>query len=275
MFDMTNKIALRFMTASVAVCFMFMPTTVDAQPVPGNADLADLVTESRTIVIADVDKTRRIRAEDAPGLAPDFARLLVQAKTAAVVAAARSVPAEMRYLVDLRRNDRGRAPDIEGARVILFLGAEGGPGEYALAHKYGQIRWSPERESLVKRYAASRADPELVALKPERVTSAFHVPGSLPGESESQIFVETEAGRPMSLVVLNRPGETPRYAVSTGDIIDTNAAPPEPGSLVALMLACELPEDLPDGIAMSGDRAALAADYAFVRAELGSCDRNF
>ena len=54
---------------------------------------------------------------------------------------------------------------------------------------------------------------------PPRITGigrAFHVPGSLPGESETQIFLQTADSRPISLSVLRRPGEQPRWSVALG-----------------------------------------------------------
>ena len=39
-------------------------------------------------------------------------------------------------------------------------------------------------------------------------------PASLPGESETQIFLQTADQRPISLTVLRRPGEQPRWSVA-------------------------------------------------------------
>ena len=246
-----------------------------AAPVPGRADYANLIQRAPTILTATITRAREIDRDQAPGLAPGFRRLLVRAEVDGVIAARSAVPGTISYLVDVPETARGRAPKLQGKRVQLFLGREQGPGEFALAHRYGQQPWSAEREEIVRRLVREQADPKVRAMRPRAITSAFHVEGSLPGESESQIFVDTEAGTPISLVVLNRPGERPRFAVATGDIIDSAAEAPTPGSLTALLLACGLPQALPEDVTVSGDHEALARDYALVRTSLGICDRNF
>ena len=91
---------------------------------------------------------------------------------------------------------------------------------------------------------------------PPRITGigrAFHVPGSLPGESETQIFLQTADNRPISLNVLRRPGEQPRWSVALSEIVDDAAAPPQPNSLLWYRLACTLPARLPaDALRESG-----------------------
>ncbi len=265
-------------TVAAAICLLAAPAIAAESPVPGRADLADMTLESDTILSATIAKTSKVSSERSPGLPSGYARLLVRANVDSLLTARSAVPGEIKYLVDVPLTPRGKVPKLKDQRVLLFLGREYAPGEFQLSHKYGQQIMDPAREADVRRFLKERADPQLAALKPTRIVSGFHVPGSLPGESESQIFVETESGRPMSLVVLNRPGETPRYAVATGDVIDASAAPPAKGSLVALMLACELPDALPQDVLQDQSRdnaAALAQDYAIVRASLGTCDRNF
>ena len=108
------------------------------------------------------------------------------------------------------------------------------------------------------------------------VTRAFHVPGSLPGESETQIFLRTADQRPISLSVLRRPNEQPRWAVALSELVDDSAAPPTPESLLWYRLACGLPHQLPDkavSTLSAGDAAAARSDYGIVLAGLGPCQR--
>src|SRR3546814_11347187 len=58
------------------------------------------------------------------------------------------------------------------------------------------------------------------------VGDAFHVPGTIPGESETQIFLRTSDQRPVSLSVLRRPGEAPKWSVSLDEMVDESSAPP-------------------------------------------------
>ena len=252
------------------------PISAAPLPQPGLADLADLSLGATSGVRARIDDAREIRGDRAPDLAPGFRRFLVRADVGAVLAAPQSIPGEIRYLVDLPETDRGRAPRIEGSDVLLFLGPEDRPGEFRLAHKYGQQVWTAGRESDVRRLLQDRGALRGLGTERAEITSAFHVPGTLQGESESQIFVRSSEGRPLSLVVLRRPGAEPRVTVATGDIIDPDAPPPERGSLAALALSCSLPDELPTGVASDADQeAALRADFAAAKAALGTCDRNF
>ncbi|MBV7257102.1 hypothetical protein KCG44_09945 [Pacificimonas sp. WHA3] len=247
-------------------------------PEPGRVDLIDMTLESDTILSATITKTRSIPREKSPGLAPGFHRMLVHADVTTLITARGGVPAQIKYLVDVPAADNGRAPRMKNMRALLFLGQEQSPGEFALAHRYGQQPWSAAREQNVRTFASELAEPAQRALRPREIISAFHVEGSIPGESESQIFMQTASGDPMSLIVLNRPGERPRYTVATGDIIDTSMEPPSDGSIVALMLACDLPTALPGDILaeqVPSVAAALTRDYGFVRSKLGACERNF
>ena len=67
---------------------------------------------------------------------------------------------------------------------------------------------------------ALMAAPRLVG-----IGKAFHSPGSLPGESETQLFLLATDNRPVSISVLRRPGQAPRWAVALGEIVDEAAAP--------------------------------------------------
>ncbi|MBB5281453.1 hypothetical protein [Pacificimonas flava] len=244
------------------------------QPNAGRADFADLALNATTVARAQIVDAKEVKRERAPGLAPGFRRFLVRAQVQSVLAAPAGVPGEITYLVDIPENERGRTPRMEGQIVLLFLGAEHAPGEFVLAHKYGQQAWSAGREQIVSRFLGERAAAG-GAPRAESISSAFHVPGSIPGESETQIFVRTQNGRPLSLVVLRRPGVDPHVVLSTGDIIDPNAPAPDAGSLSSVILACSLPAQLPQDIAGGSNGEALAADYQVALEALGTCDRNF
>lgn len=106
--------------------------------------------------------------------------------------------------------------------------------------------------------------------------NAFHVPGTLPGEGETQIFVQTATGAPISLSILRRPGEQRRWAVALGEIVDDAAAAPPRDTLLWYRLACGLPRALPPASTANEDpaNAAIAReDYAFVLQQLGACRR--
>src|SRR3546814_13668580 len=70
------------------------------------------------------------------------------------------------------------------------------------------------------------------------VGDAFHVPGTIPGESETQIFLRTSDQRPVSLSVLRRPGEAPKWSVSLDEMVDESSAPAGRDTLLWYRLAC-------------------------------------
>jgi hypothetical protein len=123
------------------------------------------------------------------------------------------------------------------------------------------------------------AQEALGAEAPPAITGvgrAFHVPGSLPGEGETQVFLQTAQNRPVSLSILRRPGERTRWAVALAEIVDEAAAPPAPGTLLWYRLACALPPALParaTAESTSADAEQARADYRFVLQQLGPCGR--
>ena len=149
----------------------------------------------------------------------------------------------------------------------------GRPGELQLAGSDAQQTWSPALEAQVRRIATELVAPDA----PPQITgigNAFHVPGSLPGEGETQIFLTTGDNRPVSLTILRRPGEERRWAVALAEIVDEAAGPPGRDTLLWYRLACGLPAALPERAlaSMEGtDAAAAREDYQFVRDALGPC----
>ena len=108
------------------------------------------------------------------------------------------------------------------------------------------------------------------------VRDALSVAGNLTGESETQVFLETRDGSPVSLTVLRRPGRDPVWGVSWGEIIDQAARPPAPNTIEWYRLACALPARLPSSANLSrvpSERAQAERDYSLVMGSLGPCVR--
>jgi hypothetical protein len=125
----------------------------------------------------------------------------------------------------------------------------------------------------ILREASGAAPPPRIA----GIGRAFHAPGSLPGESETQIFLQTAGGRPVSLNVLRRPGQTPLWSVALSEIVDDAAQPPAPDTLLWYRLACALPQALPQQSLADSDAAsvrAIRSDYRLVLDRLGPCRRS-
>ena len=216
----------------------------------------------------------QIKGEEAKNLAADRARFYVEADVLALIRGKDALPARIGYLADVPLNGRGRPPKLKKQRVLLFARAVAGrPDQVQLTGVDGQQAWTPELDTLVR----SITKDALAADAPPAITgvgNAFHVPGSLPGEGETQVFLQTANGAPVSLQILRRPGEQPRWSVSLGDIVDEAAGPPAANTLLWYRLACGLPRELPAASLEAGDgaNAGIAReDYAMVLRALGPC----
>lgn len=245
-------------------------------PAPHYADFAALVLESPLVVDAAIRSTVLIDGPEAAGVAQGFARLYVQADVNALVRGTTGVPARIGYVVDVPVDSRGRVPRLKKVRMLLFgRPVAGSPAQIQLVAPDAQRRWTPAAEALTRRIAQEAVAPDAPPVV-TGVGNAFHVPGSLPGEGETQIFLATADGRPVSLSILRHPGEQRQWAVALSEITDAAAAPPARDTLLWYRLACALPAQLPDSSLSSSDpqNAAIAReDYQFVLQSLGPCDR--
>jgi len=241
------------------------------------ADMADMVSTAPVVAIAGIEKAKRLKGDAATGLADNEARFLVTARTSALLRGSNGLPPRIEYLLDVPLDARGKAPKLAKRKVIVAaLPVSGKPDMLQLVSPDAQIDWTPGAEV----QARSILTEAVAADSPPRITgvgNAFHVKGSLPGESETQIFLKTVGGAPVSLNVLRRPGEAPQWAVALGEMIDEAAKPPSPQTLLWYRLACFLPPRLPASSVQNlgqDDAAAAAEDYYFVLDALGRCDRS-
>lgn len=241
---------------------------------PSYATIAGQVIGASVIVDARIRSAVRIKGAEAQNLSPDRARFYVEADVLALIRGPGGMPARIGYVVDVPLDSRGKASKLKKQRVLLFARpVPARADQVQLNGVDGQRFWSAELDALVRTITrdavAADAPPAITG-----VGNAFHVPGSLPGEGETQVFVKTANNAPISLQILRRPGEQPRWAVSLGDIVDESAGPPAPNTLLWYRLACGLPRTLPAGAVESDDpnNARIAGeDYAMVLAALGPC----
>jgi hypothetical protein len=239
------------------------------------ADLADLAIDAPVVLSATVSDAIRLKDEQATGVAPGHARFYVSATVQTLIRGAGGVASQVNYLFDVALDSRGKAPKLKKSQVILIATSAKG-GDLRLATPDAQLPWSAQTEATLRAILIEASRPDA----PPRITgvgNAFSVPGSLPGESETQIFLKTADNRPVSLSILRRPGEEPRWAVALSEIVDDAAAPPARDTLLWYRLACSLPPTLPDASLQNADPDSVARihnDYALVIDRLGRCVRN-
>lgn len=244
--------------------------------VPPYAEYADLVLASPVIVDARIRSTSRVKGPNAIGVAPGQVRLYVEADVQALIRSTTPLAPRIGYVLDVAPDAHGRLPKLDKARVLLFARAVPNNATLIqLVRPDAQRSWAPGGDALTRRITretlATDAPPAVTG-----VGNAFHVPGALPGEGETQIFLTTADSRPVSLTIDRRPGEPPRWAVSLSEIVDKSAGPPQRDTLLWYRLACALPSSLPDSSVASAtqeDAGVAREDYQFVLKSLGQCDR--
>ena len=268
------------LTAAVAAS---LSQPVDSQEVPGTpamtyADLADVALTAPVAAHVRVRGADALSEREAVGVPAGHRRFLIEADIVALIRGAGGLPGRVRYLVDLPNDGRGRPQRIRRGTEYLVLATpvQGRPAEIRLAARDAQLTFSAAAAARLRNILreASAADA------PPRITGigrAFHVPGSLPGESETQFFLQTADNRPISINVLRRPGEQPRWSVALGEMVDDAAQTPQRETLLWYRLACTLPADLPASSlseAAAGEARAIRADYRLVMESLGPCPRS-
>ena len=246
------------------------------RPVLTYADLADVALAAPVVAHVRVADSERLSAAQAPGLAAGRSRFFIQADVVSLIRGAQGLPQRVRYLADLP-NEGGRPPRLAKKREFLIMAAP-------VAGRLGELRLvGPDAQPPYNRAEADRLRAILQeAIRPEAapaiigIGKAFHVPGSLPGESETQIFLQGADQRPLSLNILRRPGEVPSWSVALSEIVDEAAGAPRRDTLLWYRLACTLPARLPQQSLAEADpeqARAIEADYRLVMQQLGPCAR--
>lgn len=241
---------------------------------PGYATVADDVVGAPLIIDARIASISPIKSSENPNVTPGRAHVYIEADVLALIRGANALPARIAYVAEIPLNARGKLPKLKKQRVVLFARTVAARADQVqLTGLDSQIAWSADLDALVrtitKDVLAADAPPAITG-----VGNTFHVPGSLPGEGETQVFLQTSTGAPVSLQILRRPGEQTRWAVSLGDIVDNGAGPPKPATLLWYRLACGLPREIPaESLSAEepGNAAAAREDYALVLHELGPC----
>lgn len=253
-------------TATMLLAAAPVPTVVRATPT--FADLATLGLAAPIVVRATIYKTERLSARDAPSIPAGLARILVSAATSAAIVAPCEIPPRLTYLTDITLDAHGKPPKLIGSDLLLFLRPGTAPGQYALIASRGEVAWSAVADATLRSVLTAARDGKVPVVT--GVTSAFRVPGAVPGEAESQFFLATNDGKPVSLVVLTRPGQPRRVSIALGDVIDDAAPPIAKNTLLWYRLACSLPPQLPPALDAGTE---VAGDYRFILADLGPCKR--
>jgi hypothetical protein len=243
---------------------------------PTYADVAGLAEAADIVALVEVRGQTLVKPERAPGLMPGHARLYIKARTLALLAGRSAVGESLVYLADVPLLPNGKVPKLKKQRFLVFADPVAGrPGELSLVGPAAQVPATPGSEQLSRTVIAALAAPDAPP-SVGRVREAMSVAGNLAGESETQVFLDTTTGMPVSLSVVRRPGMEPQWGVSWSEIVDQSARPPAPESVEWYRLACFLPRQLPADALIQQDRSSRAqaeADYGYILVQLGECTR--
>ena len=247
------------------------------QPGLTYADVADLALAQPVAAHVRIDSAVPLEGARAAGVPAGFTRFYVSANVVSAIRAPGPLSPRLAYLVDVA-NAGGRAPKLRRKAEYIVVGnaVAGRPGELRLADPDSQLPYTPalaERvRTILREAAAPGAAPAITG-----IGRAFHVPGAIQGEGETQFFLLASGGRPVSITVVRRPGETPLWGVALSEIVDDSAAAPQPDTLLWYRLACTLPAALPPqslAEASPDQIAAIQTDWRFVKQSLGACRRS-
>ena len=247
------------------------------------ADIADLATAAPIALHAQIYKAAALKPDQSPGVAAGSARFYVEADVVSLIRGAGPLAARISYLVDLPLDAKGKPPKLKKKQPVLLFarpvaGAAAGSsntGSVRLIAPDAQLPWDPATEARLRAILTELVKPGA----PPAITgiaNGFHVPGTLPGEGETQLFLNTTTGDPVSLTILTAADGSRRWAAAFGEIVDASAAVPARDTLAWYRLTCGLPRQLPlnklAGTAPE-DRRKAAADYGVVLGALGDCTR--
>jgi len=272
---------LRFLALIAVLGIPVNAAFTQVLPAPASGTLSTWTYADTADVFATAPLVLRARIVSAIALkgAPNTlgtTRFYVEADSTTLIRGPGGIPPRVRYLFDVRPDSRGKLPKLKKLDVLLAARTvTDRPGEIQLVAPDAQLPWTAPLDARVRTIIASAVSP---AAPPEvtGIASAFHVAGTVLGESETQLFLSTASGAPVSITILRRPGESPRWALALGEIVDEAAARPARDTLTWYRLACFLPADLPSAAARElsqSDADDAREDYALVRRDLGACPR--
>lgn len=240
------------------------------------ADLADLGDSAPIVLRAQVRKLVPVDVARARGVRPGWARYYVEARTSALLSGNTALGEALRYLVDVPLDARGKPPALKKKQVLLFARTiPGRPGELQLVAPDAQILWDAPTEARLRAILAELVAPGAPG-KVTGVREAINVPGTLAGEGDTQIFLDTASGEAASITVRHRPGAQAEWGASFSEVLARVGQPPARDTLAWYRLACFLPNALPPAANLSDtatSRAQAEADYRMVLGELGVCAR--
>ncbi len=251
-----------------------------AVPVPISpltyADTADLALASRIAAQIKIRNADALKAEQSPGLLPGRKRYLIVADMVSLIRGEGGVLPRITFLADIAPDGRGKFPKLAKAQMLVFaVPTPARPSEVRLVSPDALTPATPDAlarvRSILSLANTNGAPPAITS-----ITDVYHVAGAVAGEGETQIFLQTKSGLPVSVSVMRAMGQAPAWSVALGELVDQAAPPPARDTLLWYRLACFLPRALPPETLSDMDASTAEAarkDYFLVLSGLGTCPR--
>jgi hypothetical protein len=278
--------------------FLLANHSLSAQIVPAGAtspgdqwqyaDVADVFSDGPIIARIKVRDAIAIKGASAR---PASIRMYFSGEITSLIRAPSAIAPRITWLADVPVDARGRAPKLKKRDMLMAVtiatspngssntappaSAPASTNAVRLITRDAMVPWSPALEARIRALSAELTRTDAVPAI-TGITNAFHTPGAVPGEGETQIFLSTPSEQIMSISILRRPGEPARWAFAPTEIIDDAATMPARDTLGWYRLACFLPQSLPEAATVdlsANDAATAREDYALVMASLGQCPR--
>lgn len=270
----------RLLSLITFVCIAATPANAQKtkiqQPVSdvAYADLADLADAASIVAEVKVKRAQKIKVKGQ--IAGQPTRFLIDADVLALIRGREGLSPRIRYVTQSIPDVRGKFPKMDKAVMLIFaVSVTDRPAEVQLVAPDAQLWWNEKMGADIRQVLRGLVAPGAPG-RIKGIASAFHSPGALSGEGETQIFVDTHDGAPMSLMVTRQQGQPPRWTAAYGDVVNPDAPPPAPNTIGWYRLACFLPDNFPADLLTDiaqDQTAAVQRDYAFARQSLGPCKR--
>ena len=108
-----KSLILSLLALAAPLQLQAQPTVAFDESEPSYSDIVDLSLAAQLVIHAEIRKQALVEPERAPGLAPGFARLYIEADTAALIAGTTPIGESLTYLVHVPLNEKGKPPKLK------------------------------------------------------------------------------------------------------------------------------------------------------------------
>jgi hypothetical protein len=245
------------------------------------SDIADLADASPLILKVRIRSVRTVELPAPEGSKTRVRYQMVNATTLSLIRGTNGIAPQVAFMVAAPPKAKMAAESAlapvrlrAGGTMLLFARPAARAGQIQLVSRHAAQPWSEALETTTRAITARAAWRQCRARDRGGGATLF----TFRVRSREKARRRYSSRRPPAPRYPSpsriAPGETARWGVSLGEIVDETAFAPAPGSLLWYRLACSLPPTLPDISVRTLpllDAESARRDYRFVIESLGSC----